>query len=240
VATSPVYDRHGWCPICETPARFSSREAWFRDHLLCGTCGSIPRERALALLLKRRLPGWAGLRIHESSPAQRGISAQIRRRAAAYVPTPFFPHAPAGRIVNGFRNENLEAQTFADGSFDLVVSLDVLEHVNEPDRALREICRTLVPGGAHVFTVPTYKGRTTSERRARFLPDGRVEHLAEPEYHGNPVDESGSLVTFHYGYDLATLVTEWTGMHCEVTRFHDPGHGIIGEFTEVYWTTKPA
>jgi lipopolysaccharide biosynthesis protein len=26
-----------------------------------------------------------------------------------------------------------------------------------------------------------------------------------PEYHGNPIDESGSLVTFHYGYDLVRI-----------------------------------
>jgi SAM-dependent methyltransferase len=240
VTTPFFYEHQGWCPICAAPARFTAREAWFRDHLLCGTCGSIPRERALALLLNRRLPGWAGLRIHESSPMPRGISQQLRDRAPAYVPSQYFPDEQLGRSVRGFRNENLEAQTFANGSFDLVVTLDVLEHVNEPAQALREICRTLVPGGVHVFTVPTYKGRTTSERRARFLPDGRVEHLAPPEYHGNPVDESGSLVTFHYGYDLATLIADWCGMHCEVTRFHDAGHGILGEFTEVYWTTRPA
>lgn len=235
-----VYDQRGWCPICEAPARFSARDGWFRDHLLCETCGSIPRERALALVLKRMLPGWSALRIHESSPADRGISAQFRQRAAAYVPTHFFPGEPVGQVVSGFRNENLERQTFADASFDLVVSLDVLEHVNEPEQALREICRTLVPGGVHAFTVPTYKRRTTSERRARYLPDGRVEHLFEPEYHGNPVDESGTLVTFHYGYDLASLVATWTGMSCEVTRFHDARHGILGEFTEVYWACKTA
>ena len=54
--TTPFfYEHQGWCPICAAPARFTAREAWFRDHLLCGTCGSIPRERALALLLNRRL-----------------------------------------------------------------------------------------------------------------------------------------------------------------------------------------
>lgn len=240
MTTPSVSSYEGWCPICEAPARFTAKAAWLRDDLLCGTCGSIPRERALALVLKRHLPGWAGLRIHESSPMQRGISRQLRDRAPAYIPTQYFPHEPAGRIVHGFRNENLESQTFPDGSFDLVVSLDVLEHVNDPERAVQEICRTLVPGGVHAFTVPTFKERTTSERRARFLADGRVEHLAPPEYHGNPVDASGSLVTFHYGYDLATLIARWSGMHCEVTRFHDAGHGILGEFTEVYWTTRPA
>lgn len=237
---TPTYDQPGFCPICEAQTRFVARHAWFRDHLLCAACGSIPRERALALLLKRRLPGWARLRIHESSPTPRGISAQLRQRAAGYVPSQFFPQQPPGKTIAGFRNENLEHQTFADGSFDLVVTLDVMEHVNDPERALQEICRTLVPGGAHVFTVPTYKDRVTSERRARYLEDGRIEHLAEPEYHGNPIDDAGSLVTFRYGYDLGQLVTAWTGMSCEVTRFTDPLHGILGEFTEVYWAAKPS
>jgi SAM-dependent methyltransferase len=229
-----VYEREGTCPICAGAVRFTATGHWYRDQLFCSGCGSIPRERALALVLERRFPGWRGLAIHESSPAARGISAKLAREAPGYVATQFFPGEPSGATVQGFRNETLEALTFADGTFDLTVTLDVMEHVNQPDVVLREVRRTLRPGGAYLFTVPTYKGKVASERRAHYKPDGSVEHMAEPEYHGNPVSDAGSLVTFHYGYDFAELIHAWSGLDVEVVRFHNPTHGIIGDFTEVY------
>jgi SAM-dependent methyltransferase len=235
-----VYDRAGVCPICEAPVRFQARQAWFRDFLHCSGCGSIPRERALALALERRFPGWRGFAIHESSPAERGISAKLARDCPGYVASQFFPGAAPGEMVRGFRNENLEALSFADATFDLTITLDVMEHVNQPDQVLREVARTLKPGGAYLFTVPTYKERVTSERRAHYLPDGGVELMAEAEYHGNPVDDAGSLVTFHYGYDFAGLISAWSGLDVEVMRFHDHHHGVIGDFTEVYLATRAA
>jgi SAM-dependent methyltransferase len=234
-----VYDRPGFCPICAGEVRFQARQAWFRDHLFCSACRSIPRERGLALVLERRFPDWRGLAIHESSPADRGISRKIREGAPGYVASQFFPGEAPGTTVRGFRNENLEAMTFPDASFDLVVTLDVMEHVNQPDTVLREVRRTLRPGGAYLFTVPTYKGKVASERRAHYREDGSVEHMAEPEYHGNPVSDAGSLVTFHYGYDFAELIHAWSGFEVEVMRFHDHRHGVIGEFTEVYLATWP-
>jgi SAM-dependent methyltransferase len=236
-----VYDRTGFCPICMAEARFTATEGWFRDFLRCSGCRSIPRERALALVLERSFPGWREMRVHESSPAPRGISAKLRRECRGYVASQFFADRPLGSEVEGFRNENLEALSFPDASFDLVVSLDVMEHVNRPDVALREIARTLVPGGAYLFTAPTYKERLVTERRALYRPEGGVEHLAPPEYHGNPISDAGSLVTFHYGFDFAELISAWSGLDVEVTRFHDHRHGVIGEFTEVYVArTSPA
>lgn len=233
-AKTPVYVHDGFCPICQRPARFSARYNWYRDHLFCETCHSIPRERAVALVLEERFPKWRKLAIHESSPEPRGISQKLGRECRRYVATQFFPGVPLGTMQQGFRNENLEQQTFADGTFDLVVTLDVMEHVNEPEACFREIWRTLKPGGAYLFAVPTYKQNVASERAARFLADGAIEHYREPEYHGNPVNPQGSLVTFRYGYDLPELIRSWAPFDTRVYRFHDHRHGVIGEFTEVY------
>ncbi len=43
---------------------------------------------------------------------------------------------------------------FADASFDTVLSIEVLEHVPDPDRMLAEVRRVLRPGGALLVTVP--------------------------------------------------------------------------------------
>ncbi len=97
------------CPICECEQNFSIWDAHYRDTFLCEGCQSysIPRERALALVLKRMYPNWRDLAIHESSPQDRGISAQLKRECSGYIATQFFPGHPLGQIVDGFRNENL-------------------------------------------------------------------------------------------------------------------------------------
>ena len=49
------------------------------------------------------------------------------------------------------------ALPFADGSFDLVVALDVLEHIDDDSAAARELARVLRPGGALVIFVPALR-----------------------------------------------------------------------------------
>jgi SAM-dependent methyltransferase len=46
---------------------------------------------------------------------------------------------------------------FPDGSFDLAVSLDVVEHLEDDAAALRELRRTVAPGGTLLVTVPAYQ-----------------------------------------------------------------------------------
>jgi len=51
----------------------------------------------------------------------------------------------------------VEALPFDDSSFDVVMALDVLEHVTEDTRALRELRRVTRPGGMLLATVPAYR-----------------------------------------------------------------------------------
>ena len=45
---------------------------------------------------------------------------------------------------------------YADNRFDLVLATDVVEHVDEDDKALDEIRRVLKPGGYALITVPAF------------------------------------------------------------------------------------
>ncbi len=56
-----------------------------------------------------------------------------------------------GTVVPG----SIEAMPFADDSFDLAASLDVIEHVDD-SAALRELLRVVHPGGHLLLTVPAY------------------------------------------------------------------------------------
>ena len=182
-------------------------------------------------------PGWKDMAIHESSPAQRGASARLRAECRGYVPSHYFEGVKAGAIHQGYRCENLESLTFADQTFDLHVSQDVLEHLFDPEAALREIARTLKPGGAHVFTVPLVRKHEPTRRRALRNRSG-IKHLFPAEYHGNPIDEKGSLVTFDYGFDIAELIQRATGMTTTIVYIDDLSRGIRAEYIEVCVSRK--
>jgi ubiquinone/menaquinone biosynthesis C-methylase UbiE len=49
---------------------------------------------------------------------------------------------------------DLHALPYADAEFDLLLSIQVLEHIRNPDRVCAEFFRVLKPGGIAVVTVP--------------------------------------------------------------------------------------
>jgi 2-polyprenyl-6-hydroxyphenyl methylase/3-demethylubiquinone-9 3-methyltransferase len=50
-----------------------------------------------------------------------------------------------------FEQGYAEALPYADGSFSVIVCLDVLEHVSNLNATIREIARVLAPGGVFIF-----------------------------------------------------------------------------------------
>ena len=49
--SNPVIDVAGFCPSCNQDSRFISYNNWLRDGLVCSNCNSIPRERALMVVI---------------------------------------------------------------------------------------------------------------------------------------------------------------------------------------------
>lgn len=141
--------------------------------------------------------------------------------------------------MSGFRNEDLAHQTFADGSFDLVLTQDVLEHVYEPAAVFVEIARTLRPGGAHVFSVPLVNKHRPSQVWAVRGSDGAPRFLHTPEFHGNPVDPRGAPVTMHWGFDIVEHIRTATGLDTEIHTLDELAHGVRAEYIEILVTRKP-
>src|SRR5712692_228547 len=59
----------------------------------------------------------------------------------------------AGEVIEG----SVLEMPFADASFDLATSLDVIEHLDDDVGALRELRRVVAPGGCLLVTVPAYQ-----------------------------------------------------------------------------------
>ncbi|XXF75439.1 methyltransferase domain-containing protein [Myxococcaceae bacterium GXIMD 01537] len=225
----------GTCSVCERNTVFIERAEWLRDHYCCVQCWSIPRQRALLEVLHGWFPQWRDMAIHESSPG--GISSdKLKNECPRYVPTQFFPGVEAGTMHRGFRCENMERLTFADESFDLTVTQDVFEHILHPEQAFREVARTLKPGGAHVFTIPYYGPARTLRRAVE--RNGDIVHLLPPDFHGNPVDDKGSLVVTEWGTDLADIIQKASGLTTTHILLRDRSKGLDGKFLEVFVSRK--
>ncbi len=244
------------CPVCGAAASFSALEpgASLRE-TRCSACRCARRTRDLARTLletccprpaadlRSALPQLAGLRVFEAQaggPLHAVLSGLPRYVCSEYVPEAASPGSPS---KGGVRCEDLQALSFADASFDLVITQDVLEHVADPWRAFAEIGRVLAPGGRHVFTVPLHEGHPTT-RRAE-LAGGAVRHLLPPVHHGDPLRGGGSLVFTDFGDDLLARLRA-LGQPTEVASreaFYGPEElpGIIdGEAYQRYLRAREA
>jgi ubiquinone/menaquinone biosynthesis C-methylase UbiE len=97
-------------------------------------------------------------------------------------------------VYAAYPEVDMNSLPYADGSFDLVIHSDTLEHVSDPIHALIECKRVIKSTGALCFTVPTVVGRLSKSREG--LP---------PSYHGNPaVNPKDYIVHTEYGADAWT------------------------------------
>lgn len=228
-----IKKNEGYCHCCRNTVTFTSKYSWLRDHYSCSACSSIPRQRHLFHILDKYFPNWEEKNIHESSPS----NDQIKKYAKLYTASQFFNNITLGDYHENIRCENLESLTFDNESFDLFITQDVLEHVFNPNIACKEIMRVLKIGGAHVFTTPKDRLLKKSSPRA-VLDNGEVIHLKEEDYHGNPIGEGRSLVTWNYGDDFEYLINQWCGFTTLTYITRDDSLGLDGEFLEVFVTLK--
>jgi SAM-dependent methyltransferase len=227
----------GYCVICSQWTVFIEKGPWLRDEYICFRCRSIPRFRALIHTLKTYFSSWRDLAIHESSPGSPS-SDLLRRQGKHYSSSQFFPGVPRGGLHMGERCEDLHALTFADESFDLFITQDVFEHIPAPEKGFKEVARVLKPGGAHVFTIPLYKSKQTLVR-ARLKDDGVLVKYMPDDFHGNPIDPKGSLVTTEWGDDVIDFIYEVSGLKTEVIHYFNRRLGLDGEFLYVFISRKP-
>lgn len=234
-ATAAERTAAGWCSCCRAETTFVETGTWLREHFRCERCQSIPRFRAVNHALDTYFPGWERAAIHEFSPP----ADFVRRHCANYTSSIAVSGASPAAVRDGARCERLEQLSFADATFDLVVTEDVLEHVFEPGAAVREIMRVVKPGGAHVFTAPKHKGLRTTRQRAR-LDHGIVTHLLAAEYHGDPLADDRELVTWDFGDDFEARLWGWCGLPTATYVVRDRRLGLGGEYLDVFITRKLA
>lgn len=260
----------GVCNVCGQKSHFSypERSLW-RETLNCQHCVTTSRYRSLSRGLLMAVSELRGIEVGSLSELP---AADVEPLAVYDTQPPFYyltcayplpdllsktgwidvslsqyrPGSEAGAFIAkpSITNQNLEALTYADESFDIVITSDVMEHVRLDDRAHREIYRVLKPGGIYIFTVP--HDRLLEETLVRVQVDAddpenpeKDVHLLEPEYHGDTNSETGGGVLSYrvYGLDLDEYLRS---LGFEIVYFAKdaplPEHAIMN--TELFYCRK--
>jgi hypothetical protein len=113
---------------------------------VCNECRSVGRNRHIAktvLDLFKTCPPSNSLRDFAVNFAGTVYITCIKeavydalRGKQGLVASEYVDGKRSGAIHNGFLCQDLQATSFADSSFDLIITEDVLEHVPFPERAL--------------------------------------------------------------------------------------------------------
>jgi SAM-dependent methyltransferase len=235
------FDVQGVCGMCRnaTPMRVSYMYAHagsdgrmvpnWREHLDC-RCGFINRIRAAMHLLRTTIRPAPEADMYISERVTQ-LFKWLKLRHPRLVGSEYMgSEHEAGALVRGIRHEDLCGLSFGDSSFDVMMSFDVLEHVEHFDRALYELFRCLRPGGTLLFAAPTQLERPEVIDRVLVGEDGTYEYLAEPEYHGNPVDaEKGALCFRYLGLDVLEVLRAIGFREAKAIFYWSRDFGYLGQ-----------
>jgi SAM-dependent methyltransferase len=220
------------CPACGLTGQFVSKRVlwaeliaqweltprwvhWFdqREGRACAACGCNLRSGQLAQVITnevRTMIGARGACLNNLFDEPRVLALSIAEINSAGTLHPFLSKCPNlryseyGSTSPGIPSENLMCLSYADSSFDLVLTSETLEHVPDLEVALLEIHRVLKPNGVHIFTVPVVWERPTTRQRA-YIRNGEFIHALPPSYHGNRPEKETSgdyLVFYEFGADF--------------------------------------
>lgn len=158
--------------------------------------------------LDRVLTDWSGLRVLDLGCGGGFMAEALAHRGAVVTGIDSCAQAVAAATRHA-RAEGLnlrygvargEALPLGDASVDVVVCVDVLEHVERLDEVLVEMRRVLVPGGLLVFdtinrtALASFVLVTMAERVLRLLPRG----THDPRLFITPRELSGRLVALGF------------------------------------------
>lgn len=207
------------CSICgfiAKPNIKTTRSILVRDSYACRNCGGLMRHRDIAQIILDRYglgesnsikelvthPNFSNRSVYEV-----GIKGPLCERLQSlpdYTMSYYWQNLPLGFVKDGVSCQDLRNLTFDDDQFDLVISIDVLEHVFEPEKAIAAISRVLKPGGMHVFSIPTPNKLAAKSRVRAKVSDGEISYLHKPVFHVAG-DDAPSLVVTDWGRDIVNL-----------------------------------
>ena len=204
------------------PSQIQINENNIRESLVFRGVNSRCRA-VLRLIMESDLTNGSVVYAPESVTA---LAELLRTRYPSFIASEYLPKISDREKISNTRHEDIQKLTFADASVDAYISCEVMEHVPSPQDALQEAARVLRPGGIFIATFPFRTAEQDTLVKA-VLENGQIRFLAEPEYHGNPVDPKGSLVFSIPGWDILDMARKGGFSNVEMVAMSSRYFGIV-------------
>jgi SAM-dependent methyltransferase len=233
----------GYCSVCARAVTFRMNalqaNAWMdlRGEFICPVCKLPARNRLLVCALEQCIEAKASdnvLIFERITPFYSYLSKKfINIIGCEYLGADKVAGAFYDARGTNTMHQDIEKTSFPEGNFDCVIHSEVLEHVGDYKKALVDNCRILKPGGSLLFSAPIYN-HINHVKCAIIDSDGTVQHLLKPAYHGNPLDECGSLVFNIFGYSLIDDVRAAGFRTATVCMHLSPFEGFVSNGNPYY------
>lgn len=166
------------------------------------------------------------LRILVAEPFS-SLSLAVRGRFPRCLATGYLPDEPS--LLFPIEHVDLLNTRFPDQSFDVLVSIEVLEHLPDYKKSLREAARITRNNGIYIFTCPFYWFKEETEVKAT-IENGEIKYFSEPEYHGDPLrPENGILVFQIPAWDLIDHINAAGFSDAAAVYMSSVNAGIVGK-----------
>jgi SAM-dependent methyltransferase len=235
----------GYCNVASCATSFRIHTDNLREDVIAAVSGSFNRQRQLVCALAYQILGRPDgtlpeiaavinrqrLMIYtaEANSALFNAMRSLIDPALLSFSEYFGPDYRSGEMVGTTPHQDLQATSFAEAAFDLVLTSEVMEHVPDALIAEREIVRILKPGGVYCFTVPFLPYHEQDMILADLDDMGAIRYYADPQYHGDPVrPEEGILVYRLFSYRELKQRFTALGCHFETYRYWSKTLGILG------------
>jgi hypothetical protein len=248
IKNQKVVDLEAYCSFCDrkTKMRVDFLHAGkssdgklvpnFRERLVCQECDLNNRLRATYHFLKSyvKLQDKDVYATEEVTP----FYNLLKSKAKSLTGSEYLHDKKAGKVFiprfgKEINNEDLTKLSFKNDQFDVAVSLEVLEHIPDYKKALREIFRVLRRDSVFILSAPFVVSSQRNIIRAE-LRNGAINHILPAEYHGDPVDSNGCLCFYHFGWEILDDLREAGFSDACVYSYQSADFGYLGEGLILY------
>lgn len=162
------------CTLCNYKGKFLGYGYPYVCDILCPKCGTLERHRLLSLA-NRDNDFFRGQDVLHFAPEKAIRQLVLKHKPRSYTTADLF-------AAGVDRKENIEALKIQDASYDVIVCLHVLEHVNDR-KAIGELFRVLRPGGTLIAMFPIVEGwNETYENGGPKTPAERLLHFGQHDH----------------------------------------------------------
>ena len=144
-----------YCPICNTYNKFLNAGAnGRRKNVRCPVCDSLERHRYLYFVYLFHFLNDDNKKINllHMAPEKCFYNLLSNKQNINYTCIDLYPETYT--YATDCKKEDVLNLSFADNTFDVVLSNHVLEHIQDEEKFFEEIMRILKPNGKLILSVP--------------------------------------------------------------------------------------